>query len=103
MQNKEAPPYLHARPRPIYPWIIWILCNLFNFYMFLLQFSAWDLNSHLMQKKLLVEADMGTLPDPFVFAVILFQIPIALLLDKFGPRKVTSLMNKPPTWQATGY
>ena len=92
MQNKEPPPALLAHPRPIYPWIIWILCNLFNFYMFLLQFSAWDLRSHLMQKNLLVEADMGTLLDPFVLAVIIFQIPIALLLDEFGPRKVTSLM-----------
>jgi len=83
---------LHSHPRPTLAYFIWTLCLIFNFYMFLLQFSAWDLRSHLIQNNLLVKADMGTLLDPFVLSIIVFQIPIALLLDKFGPRKVTSLM-----------
>lgn len=89
-QVKEHP--LLSHPRPIYPWVIWILCNLFNFYLFLIQYSAWELRSYLTQENLLFQKELGTLLDPFIIAIVLFQIPVALLLDHFGPRKVTSVL-----------
>lgn len=79
--------HLFPHPRPIYPWVIWVLCNLFNFYIFLIQFSAWDLRSYLASNPFLSEHIL----DPFIIAIILFQIPVALLIDQFGPRKVTSI------------
>ena len=34
----------------------------------------------------------GRLLLSYNFAVILFEFPLALLIDKFGPRKMTSLV-----------
>jgi len=91
MKNEQNSPSPIAHPRPVYPWVVWTLCNLINFYAFLLQFSSWDLISHHIKKDLIFTTDTGMLFAPFALAIILFQIPVALLIDKFGPRKITSL------------
>ncbi|WP_420422452.1 MFS transporter [Simkania sp.] len=88
MKNK---PSMIVHPRPVYPYLVWMICNLINLYAFLLQFSSWDVRSHFHEKGLLFTADKGVLFTPFVLAVIIFQIPVALFIDKFGPRKVSSL------------
>ncbi|MCB1074173.1 MAG: MFS transporter [Simkania sp.] len=88
MKNK---PSMIAHPRPVYPYMVWITCNLINFYALLLQFSSWDVRTHFHEKELLFSVDSEALFTPLVLSIILFQIPIALLIDRFGPKKVSSL------------
>lgn len=89
--EKQTSPLL-PHPCPYYPWVIWILCNLFNFYLFMLQFSAWELRSYLMQEGFYVHKELGTVLDPFIIAIIVFQVPVALLIDHIGPRKIASAL-----------
>lgn len=71
----------HPHTRPYYPWVIWSLSTFFIFYIFLVQYSGMSIHNTL-----------NTGPkNVFVFFVILFQIPIALILDRFGARKITTI------------
>lgn len=79
-------------PHPL-PWVayfVWALCLIFNLFMNLIQFSAWTVAS---QKMLAISETFGIGREliPFNLAIILFQFPVALLLDKFGPRRMTSI------------
>lgn len=79
-------------PHPL-PWIayfVWALCLIFNFFMYLIQFSAWTIAS---SKMVVFNGAIGIGREliPYNLAIILLQLPVALLLDKFGPRRMTSI------------
>lgn len=83
---------LHPHPRPGLSYFIWILCILFNFYMFLVQFSAWDAAPSLLVEKGLPKLAVGNLLTSYNVAILIFQFPVALLIDKYGPKNMTSLV-----------
>lgn len=92
MNLEKDSPKLYAHPRTVYSYFVWILCNIFNFYLFLIQFSVWVLGSHLSPDHIELRREVGTLLEPFILGTIIFQIPVALFLDRFGPRIITSLI-----------
>ncbi|MGE0831553.1 MAG: MFS transporter [Simkaniaceae bacterium] len=81
----------HPHPRPYYPWVIWILCILFIFYNYIIQFAALFINIPLHTKTVANVVNIAHLFDPYALTAFLLQIPVALLIDKYGPRKTTSL------------
>lgn len=83
---------LHPHPRQGFAYFIWVVCLVFNFYLYLVQFSAWGATSERLVGSTFPSLGVGRLLLSYNVAVILFQFPIALLIDKFGPRRMTSLV-----------
>ena len=81
----------HPHPRPYYPWVVWILSAVFIFYSYLVEFAALVIHIPLHTKRVGDVVNVTTLLDPYAISALVLQIPVALLIDKFGPRKMTSL------------
>ncbi len=75
----------------IHAWVIWLLSALFMFYKYALEVSPSVMTSTLMGTFHIDGAELGNLAACYFYAYLLFQIPAGLLLDKIGPRKVTTL------------
>jgi MFS family permease len=60
------------------------------FYKYALEVSPSVMNKSLMQAFDINGAALGNLAACYFYAYLLLQIPAGLLLDKFGPRKVTT-------------
>ena len=73
-------------PGMIYPWLIWLLSASFFFYKYVLQVSPSVMSAELMQAFTMTGAGLGNLAACFFYAYLLMQIPVGLLLDKYGPR-----------------
>ncbi|CCB89414.1 MFS transporter [Simkania negevensis] len=86
--EKELLPH----PRQGFAYFIWAICLIFNFYLYLVQFSAWGSSSERIVGSSVPSLGVGHLLLSYNVAVIIFQFPIALLIDKFGPRRMTSLV-----------
>ena len=71
-------------------WIIWLLSAFFMFYKYALEVSPSVMTGTLMSTFNIDGAELGNLAASYFYAYLIFQIPAGLLLDKLGPRKVTS-------------
>ena len=86
MNKKElAPKHLaHA-------WVIWILSALFMFYKYALEVSPSVMTNILMSTYQIDAAQLGSLAASYFYAYLIMQIPAGIFLDRFGPRKITTL------------
>src|SRR5690348_88516 len=75
----------------IHAWIIWLLSALFMFYKYALEVSPSVMTATLMSTFHISGAALGNLAACYFYAYLLLQIPAGLLLDKIGPRKVTTV------------
>jgi MFS family permease len=75
----------------IHAWVIWLLSALFMFYKYALEVSPSVMTSTLMKTFNISGTALGNLAACYFYAYLLLQIPAGLLLDKIGPRKVTTL------------
>lgn len=75
---------------PLRAWSIWLLSAFFMFYKFALEVSPSVMTGTLMSTYHIDGAELGNLAASYFYAYLIFQIPAGLLLDKFGPRKVTT-------------
>src|SRR3989338_237610 len=71
-------------------WLIWGICALFMFYKYGLEVSPSIMTGTLMKAFSLDGVQLGNLAASYFYAYLLLQIPAGLLLDRFGPRRVTS-------------
>ncbi len=76
---------------PVRAWSIWLLSALFMFYKFALEVSPSVMTKTLMQTFQINGTQLGNLAACYFYAYLLLQIPAGLLLDKFGPRKTTTI------------
>lgn len=74
-----------------YPWIVWTLAASFFYYKYLIQVSPGVMSSQLMRDFSLTGAGLGNLAACFFYGYLLMQIPVGILLDKWSPRKLTSI------------
>lgn len=72
--------------RPWYPWLVWGLAVLFYFYEFLLQVSPGVMVADLMKAFNVNAGELGNLAALYFYIYAGIQIPVGILLDKFGPR-----------------
>ena len=72
-------------------WIIWIVCALFYLYKFVLEVSPNIMTNDLMKSFNVQAAGLGNLAASYFYSYFFMQIPVGLLLDRFGPRKMTTL------------
>lgn len=76
---------------PIRAWVIWFLSALFMFYKYALEVSPSVMTGTLMRTFHVGGIELGNLAACYFYAYLLLQIPAGLLLDKFGPRKTTTI------------
>jgi MFS family permease len=74
----------------VHAWIIWLLSALFMFYKYALEVSPSVMTTTLMSTFKINGVELGNLAACYFYAYLLLQIPAGLLLDKIGPRKVTT-------------
>ncbi len=72
-------------------WIIWLLSALFMCYKYALEVSPSVMTSDLMREFSLDGAQMGNLAASYFYAYLIFQIPAGLLIDRWGPRCITTV------------
>ena len=72
-------------------WTIWLLSALFMFYKYAIEVSPSVMTGELMRTFGMGAAELGNLTACYFYAYLLLQIPAGLLLDRFGPRKVTTV------------
>lgn len=80
--------------KPSYPlraWFIWFLSAVFMFYKYALEVAPSIMTGDLMKAFQISGMDLGNLAACYFYAYLLLQIPAGLLLDRFGPRKTTTL------------
>ncbi len=76
---------------PVRAWSIWLLSALFMFYKYALEVSPSVMTGTLMKTFDITGMELGNLAACYFYAYLLLQIPAGLLLDRFGPRKTTTL------------
>ncbi len=93
MSKRKATPSqkLESFKNPFRAWLIWLLSALFMFYKYALEVSPSVMTNTLMSAFDINGAELGNLAACYFYAYLLLQIPAGLLLDKIGPRKVTTL------------
>jgi len=72
-------------------WIIWFLSALFMCYKNAIEVSPSIMASELMGEFALTGAQMGNFAAFYFYAYLILQIPAGLLLDRWGPRRVTTV------------
>lgn len=72
------------------PWVIWGLAALFYFYEFMLQISPNVMADELQRDFAISAAAVGNLGAFYFYAYGAMQIPVGVLLDRFGPRRLTT-------------
>ncbi len=88
---KKRVGFLHHFPHPARAWMIWLLSALFMFYKYALEVAPSVMTSTLMSTFEISGLQLGNLAACYFYAYLIMQIPAGLLLDKFGPRKITTL------------
>ncbi len=76
---------------PVRAWTIWLLSAIFMFYKYAIEVSPSVMTTTLMKTFDIGGVELGNLAASYFYAYLLLQIPAGLLLDKFGPRKTTTL------------
>lgn len=89
--NKKKRKSLKDFKQPAHAWIIWLLSALFMFYKYALEVSPSVMNSTLMKAFNIGASQLGNLTACYFYAYLILQIPAGMLLDRFGPRIVTTI------------
>lgn len=76
---------------PVRAWMIWLLSALFMFYKYAIEVSPSVMTATLMKTFDISGIELGNLAASYFYAYLVLQIPAGLLLDRFGPRKTTTL------------
>lgn len=87
---REEPIQLHPHPRPFFPWAIWFLSSLFLVYREILIVSPSVMIPELKTSLNVSSQDISLIASMAIIPFILFQIPFGILIDRFGPRRITS-------------
>lgn len=80
-----------SRSTAFYAWVVWVVAALFYFYKYVIEVSPSIMTKSLMSDFQLTGAQLGSLAASYFYAYLLMQIPVGLLVDRFGPRKVVTV------------
>ena len=76
---------------PILKWIIWALAATFYFYEFVLRVSPSVMVAELMASFKITASTVGILSAFYLYAYAPMQIPVGIVMDQFGVKKVLSI------------
>ena len=74
------------------PWVIWGLGALFFFIGYVPRVITGVITPHLMQDFAVMAGAIGTLTSFYFYPYVFMQIPVGLLVDRFGPRILLTIM-----------
>jgi len=77
-----------AAPPPFLPFLGWLVGSLFFFYAWILRVSPSVMVEELMRDFSVGGAILGNLSALYFYGYAGMQIPVGLLLDRFGPRRL---------------
>ena len=77
-----------GRTHPIFPWAVWGLGALLFFYAFFHRVAPAVMVNELMRDFAVGGAILGTLSALYFYPYAALQIPLGLMLDRWGPRRV---------------
>lgn len=72
-------------------WFVWSCAALFYLYQFIIRVSPNVIIQELMQEFAIDAATVGTLASFYYYAYAGLQVPVGVLLDRFGPRRILSI------------
>ncbi len=75
----------------LYAWLIFFLSACFLFYKYVLQVSPSVMAPELMHTFSLSGTLLGVLAGSYFYTYLIMQIPSGILLDRFGPRKISTI------------
>ncbi len=75
-----------ATPASWWPWMVWGLAALFFLYGFFQRVAPSVMHDHLMVEFSLTGATVGNLSALYFYTYASLQIPVGLMVDRFGPR-----------------
>jgi sugar phosphate permease len=73
------------------PWFMWSLGALFYCYEFCLQVSPSVMTNEIMREFSVSASELGHLSAFYLYAYTLMQIPVGILLDRYGPRRLLTI------------
>jgi sugar phosphate permease len=76
---------------PFIKWAIWALAALFYFYEFLLRVSPSVMVPELMASFGITASSVGVLSAYYLYAYAPMQLPVGILMDRYGVKKVLSV------------
>ena len=79
------------RSHSIRAWAIWLLAALFMFYKYAVEVAPSVMTGPLMSSFQISGAQLGALAASYFYAYLLLQIPAGFMLDRYGPRKTTTV------------
>jgi len=80
-----------SRIKSLIPWAIWGLGALFYAYEFFLQVSPSVMVPELMKEFAVTATSLGNLAAFYFYAYATMQIPVGVLLDRYGPRHLLTV------------
>jgi MFS family permease len=72
-------------------WLIWSLTAIFYFYEFILRVSPGIMVNELMQSFAITASSVGILSSFYLYAYAPMQLPVGIIMDRFGIKKVLSI------------
>lgn len=72
-------------------WVIWLLSSIFMFYKYAIEVSPGVMTSTLMTTFHIDGVQLGNLAASYFYAYLLLQVPAGMLIDRLGPRRVTTI------------
>lgn len=73
------------------PWLMWGLGTLFYFYENFLQTSVSVIVNDLMRELKINASQMGSLSAFTLYPYAIMQIPVGILIDRYGPRRLLTI------------
>lgn len=80
-----------VRPSPLLPWAMWSLGSLFYCYAFFQRVAPAVMVGEMMREFSVGAAITGMLSGLYFYTYAGMQIPVGLLLDRFGPRRMLAV------------
>lgn len=75
----------------LYAWTVWLFGAIFLFYKYAIEVSPSVMTTSLMSDFQIDGAQLGNLAACYFYSYLIMQIPAGLLVDKYGPRLITSI------------
>ena len=89
--TSDTPPPARLRRSEILPLLGWLFCSLFFFYAFVLRVAPAVMVEELMRDFQVGGAVLGSLSAIYFYAYAGIQIPVGVMLDRYGVRLTASI------------
>src|SRR3989338_3340653 len=75
-----------------YPWVVWALAASFFLFEYVTRVAPSVMANQLMQEFHVYALGLGALSAFFYYPYIVMQVPVGMLVDRFGPRRLLTVM-----------